>query len=81
MNHLAKKLSVLREESNMKQNYNNKAEKVKEELKQIGEVVLKWVVILIYVAILIYFVFKPLTEFMWMVEYNIKIGILNYFIK
>ena len=81
MNHLAKKLSVLREESKMKQNYDNKAEKVKEELKQIGEVVLKWVVILIYVAILIYFVFKPLTEFMWMVEYNIKIGILNYFIK
>ena len=65
----------------MGQDGNDNAEKVKGEPKQKGEVVLKWVVTLIYFVLLIYFVFRPLTEFMWMVEYNIKIGILNYFIK
>jgi hypothetical protein len=65
----------------MKQNYNDKAEKVKEEVKRKGEEVLKWVIAIIYLILLSYFVFKPLTEFMVMVEYNIKVGILNYFIK
>lgn len=65
----------------MKQNYNDKAEKVKEEVKRKGEEVLKWVIAVIYLILLIYFVFRPLTEFMVMVEYNIKVGILNYFIK
>jgi hypothetical protein len=65
----------------MKLNYNDKAEKVKEEVKRKGEEVLKWVIAVIYLILLIYFVFKPLTEFMVMVEYNIKVGILNYFIK
>jgi hypothetical protein len=81
MNHSEKKLSAKEEESIMKQTSNDKAEKVKEEVKQKGGEVLKWVITLIYFVLLIYFVFKPLTEFMWMVEYNIKIGILNYFIK
>jgi len=65
----------------MKQEINGKAEKVKVGLKQKGEVVLGWLLTVTYLILLIYFVFKPLTEFMWMVEYNIKIGILNYFIK
>ena len=81
MNYIKQKLFAKKEESSMEQNITDKAEKVKGELKQKGEVVLKWVVTLIYFVLLIYFVFKPLTEFMWMIEYNIKIGILNYFIK
>lgn len=65
----------------MKQEISGKAEKVKVDMKQKGEVVFKWLLTVIYFILLIYFVLKPLTEFMLMVEYNIKIGILKYFIK
>ena len=78
---MKQKLFVKKEELSMEQSINNKAEKIKGELKQKGEVVLKWVVTLIYLVLLIFFVFKPLTEFMWMVEYNIKLGLLKYFIN
>lgn len=81
MNHLEKKLSAQKEESSMKQNCDDKTVKTKAEVKQKSEEVLKWIITISYCIILIYFVFKPLTEFMWMVEYNIKIAILNYFIK
>jgi hypothetical protein len=80
MNHLEKKLFAKKEESSMEQDINDKAEKVKGELKQKGKVVLEWVMIVIYLVLVIY-LFKPLTEFMSMVEYNIKLNILKYFIK
>ena len=81
MNHSEKKLSAIKEESIMKQTINAKAEKAKGEIKQKGRTVLQWVIIIIYFVLLIFFVFKPLTDFLSMVEYTIKIGILNYFIK
>jgi hypothetical protein len=65
----------------MKQTINTKAEKVKGEIKQKGRTVLQWVIIIIYFVLLIFFVFKPLTDFLWMIEYNIKIGILGYFAR
>jgi hypothetical protein len=81
MNHLKQKLFSKKEESSMEQNITDKAEKVKGELKQKGRTVLQWVIIIIYLVLLIFFVFKPLTDFMAMVEYNIKLGILKYFIN
>jgi hypothetical protein len=63
----------------MKQNVTDKAEKIKGELKHKGWVVFEWIVAIVYFVLLIYFVFRPLTEFLFMVEYNIKVGILNYF--
>jgi hypothetical protein len=81
MNHLKQKLFSKKEESSMEQNITDKAAKVKGELKQKGRTVLQWVIIIIYLVLLIFFVFKPLTDFMAMVEYNIKIGILKYFIN
>lgn len=65
----------------MKHTSNDQAEKVKVEAKQKGEKALKWLITVIYLVLLIYFVLVPLTEFMAMVEYNIKVGILKYFIK
>lgn len=81
MNHLKQKLFAKKEESSMGQEVNDKAEKLKGDLKQKARTVLQWVVIMIYLLLLIFFVFKPLTDFLSMVEYTIKIGILNYFIK
>ena len=81
MNHLEKKLTAQKEESSMKQNINDKAEKVKGEVKRKGEKTLKWVITVIYLVLLIYFVFRPLVDFMAMVEYTIKLGILEYFLK
>ena len=81
MNHLKQKLFTKKEETSMEQEITGKAEKVKGEIKQKGRTVLQWVLIMIYLVLLIYFVFKPLTEFMAMVEYNIKLGILKYFIN
>ena len=65
----------------MEQKINHKAEKLKGELKQKSRILLEWVLVITYLFLLIYFVFKPLTEFMLMVEYNIKLGILKYFIR
>lgn len=81
MNYTKQKLLAKKEESGMEQEKNDKAVKVKRELKQKATVVFKWVVTIIYLVLLIYFVFRPLTEFMFMVEYNIKTGLLNYFIN
>jgi len=78
---LKQKLFAKKELPSMEQGMNDKAEKVKGELKSKGKIVLEWVLITIYLVLLIYFVFKPLTEFMSMVEYNIKLGILKYFIN
>lgn len=78
MNHLKQKKIVKKEESSMEQEITDNAEKVKEEPKQKGMIVLEWVFILIYLVLLIHFVFKPLTEFMFMVEYNFKLSILKY---
>lgn len=63
------------------QNINDNAAKVKGEPKQKGRIVLEWIFIIIYLALLIYFVFKPLMEFMLMVEYNFKLSIIKYFIN
>jgi hypothetical protein len=63
----------------MKLNYNDKAEKVKGEVKRKGEEVLKWVLTVIYSVLVIYFVFKPLTEFMVMLDFYIKVNIIEYF--
>jgi hypothetical protein len=79
MNQLKKKFASKKEESGMKQSINEKAEKVKAEVKQKGEEVLKWVLTVIYSALVIYFVFKPLTEFMVMLDYYIKVNIIKYF--
>jgi hypothetical protein len=65
----------------MEQEINDKAEKAAGVPKQKVMVFFQWVVTVIYLVLLIYFVFRPLTEFMVMVEYNIKVGILNYFFK
>jgi len=81
MNYLKQKLLAKKEVSIMEQEITDKAEKVKAEIKQKGRTVLQWVLIMIYFVLLIYFVFKPLTDFMAMVEYNIKLGILKYFIN
>ena len=81
MNHLKQKLFAKKEVSIMEQEITDKAEKVKGELKQKGRTVLQWVLIMIYFVLLIYFVFRTLTEFMAMVEYNIKVGIIKYFIN
>ncbi len=74
------KLFTKKEITTIGQKINDQRKRTKGYLKQIGEVVLKWIVILIYIVLLIYFVFKPLTEFMFMVEYNIKVGLLKYFV-
>jgi hypothetical protein len=63
----------------MEQVINNKTEKVKEALKQKGKVVLEWVLIVTFLVFEIYFLFKPLMEFMFMIEYEIKLTILKYF--
>jgi Mlc titration factor MtfA (ptsG expression regulator) len=81
MNHLKKELLAKKEESNMEQVITKKAEKVKGEAKQKGKVVLKWILIATYSVLVIYFVFKPLTEFVVMLDYYIKSNIVNYFIK
>jgi len=81
MNHLKQKLFVKKEEPGMNQEINSKAEKLKGDLKQKARTALQWVLIIIYLVLLIFFVFKPLTDFLSMVEYTIKIGIVNYFIK
>ncbi len=78
MNHLKQKQFAEKEKSSMEQEITDKAEKVKGEPKQKGMIVLEWVFILIYLVLLIHFVFKPLTEFMFMVEYNFKLSILKY---
>ncbi len=65
----------------MDQDINDKAEKVKGELKQKGKVVLEWVLTVTYLLLAIYLVFKPLTEFAIMIEYYIKFNIINYFFK
>jgi hypothetical protein len=81
MKHFEKKLLAKKEESSMEQEINGKADKAKGQVKQKGWVVFQWVLTVIYLVLLIYFVFRPLTEFMFMVEYNIKFGILKYFIN
>ena len=81
MNQMKQKLFAKKSLPGIGQDINDNSEKVKGEPRQKGDVVLRWIVTLIYFVLLIYFVFRPLTEFMLMVEYNIKIGILNYFIK
>ncbi len=75
------KLFAKKEKLSMGKDINGNAEKVKGELKQTGKVVLEWAVTLIYIVLIIYFVFKPLTEFMVMVEYYIKFNIIKYFIN
>jgi hypothetical protein len=65
----------------MAQDINDKAEKVKGELKQKGKVVLEWVLTVTYLVLAIYLVFEPLTEFAMMIDYYIKFNIINYFIK
>lgn len=80
MNHIKQKLLAKKEESCMEQEINDKTEKAKEEIRQKGWAVLQWVVTIIYFVLLIYFVFRPLTEFMFMIEYNIKAGLVKYFI-
>jgi len=81
MNQMKQKLFAKKSVPGMGQDINDKAEKVKEERSQKGRVVLEWLLTLIYFVLLIYFVFKPLTDFILMVEYNIKMGLLNYFFK
>jgi hypothetical protein len=74
-------LFAKKEDSSMEQGINNKAEKVKGELKQKSKVVLEWVLTVTYFVLVIYLLFKPLTEFAIMIEYYIKFNIINYFIK
>jgi hypothetical protein len=81
MKHSEIKLSAQKEDSSMKQNINDKAEKVKVEVKQEGKEVLKWAITVIYIVLVIYFVFKPLTEFIVMIDYYIKFNIINFFFK
>ena len=80
MNHSEKTICT-KEESIMKQTSNDKAEKLKGELKEKSRIFLEWLLIITYLVLLIYFVLRPLVEFMSMVEYSIKVGILNYFFK
>jgi hypothetical protein len=63
----------------MEQEIIAKSENVKGEPKQKGRIVLEWVFIIIYLVLLIFFVFKPLMEFMLMIEYEMKLTILKYF--
>jgi hypothetical protein len=58
---------------------NEKAEKEKKELKEKTIQVLTRILILAFFALEIYFVFKPLMEFMLMIEYEMKLTILKYF--
>jgi len=57
----------------------NKAENDKKELKEKTILVLTRILILAFFALEIYLVFKPLMEFMLMIEYEIKLTILKYF--
>lgn len=79
MNHLKQKLLAKKEKSSMEQEIIAKSENVKGEPKQKGRIVLEWVFIIIYLVLLIFFVFKPLMEFMLMIEYEMKLTILKYF--
>ena len=65
----------------MEQKINDKPEKLKGELKEKSRIFLEWVLVITYLVLLIYFVFRPLVDFMAMVEYTLKLGILEYFIK
>jgi hypothetical protein len=58
---------------------NDKAEKEKKELKEKTILVLTRILILAFFALEIYFVFKPLMEFMLMIENEMKLTILKYF--
>lgn len=81
MNHLKEKLLKKTEESSMEQKVIDKPEKEKGEPKQKARIILEWVFIIIYLVLLIYFVFRPLMDFMLMVEYNFKLSILKYLFK
>jgi hypothetical protein len=81
MIHLKQKLFAKKEGSSMEQEITDKAEKVRGELKQKGKIVLGWILTITYSVFVIYFVFKPLTEFVVMLEYYIKFNIINYFIR
>ena len=70
-----------KEKTGMEQDIHNKAEKVNREPKQKGKIVLKWALTLTYLVLLIYFVFKPLTDFVAMIDYSIKSGIIKFFIN
>lgn len=65
----------------MKQDINNKTAKVKANVKQKGKVFLGWILTITYTVIVIYFVFKPLTEFVVRLDYYITFNLVNYFLK
>lgn len=81
MNLLEKIKNAMIEEQNrgFKLNIQNKDDKVKAFIKQNGEEVLKWLLTAIYLVLLIYFALKPLTEFFMMIEYYLKVNIINFY--
>ena len=79
MNHLKKEILAEKVESNMEQVINNRAEKEKKESKEKAMLVLERILIVAFFALEIYLVFKPLMEFMLMIEYQMKLTILKYF--
>lgn len=65
----------------MAQDINYKAEKVNGKHKQKVKVAFDVLLTVVYLVLVIYLVFKPLTEFAVMIDYYIMSNIMNYVIK